>query len=169
MRPICLLTRAASSAAVLSLVTGALVAGALGATAAGAAAPPCDVLRRTEVERAIGHRVKGADPPSGVGGACSFTVKGASGDTVNVWVLEGDDARIGFEVGKELGGDDAVPVPKLGDDAVYIGEPLNTAYVLDDDTLVYLQYYVFSGDDTPKQVKRAVVALTERALDRATA
>jgi hypothetical protein len=128
----------------------------------------CDVLKRGEVQRAIGHKVKSADPPSGVGGACSFTVKGAPGDMVNVWVLEGDEAETGFDVGKQLGGDDAVDVPKLGDDAVYLGEPLNTAYVLDDGTLVYLQYYVFSGDDSPKQIKRAVVTLTERALERAT-
>jgi hypothetical protein len=82
-------------------------------------------------------------------------------------VLDGEDAETALKVGKELGGKDAVDVPKLGEDAIYLDDPLNTAYVLDDETLVYLQYYVFSSDDTPKEVKKAVVAMTKKALRRA--
>ena len=58
-------------------------------------------------------------------------------------------------------------MPKLGEDAIYLGDPLNTAYTLKDGKLVYLQYYVFAGDDTPKQIKKAVVAMTKKAIRRA--
>lgn len=125
------------------------------------------MLRRSAVEAAIGAMVKPADPPTGVGGECSFTVKGHPADAVNAWVLEGDEAEAGFRNGEEIGGDDAVPVPRLGKDAFYIGDPFNTAYVLDDGTLVHLQCYVLSGDATPKQIKKAVVSLTKRTLSRA--
>jgi len=164
------LTRAAGAVVVAILISGAAVATfrPRDAAAASGGAQQCDVLTRREVQRAIGHRVEPGDPPMGVGGRCSFSVRGAPTDLVSVWVLEGDDAQTGFEVGKKLGGEDAVAVPKLGEDAVYLGDPLNTAYVLDDGTLVYLQYYVLSGDDSAQDIKRAVVSLTGKALDRAT-
>lgn len=151
------------------LLSGAALASAIVLSSAGLAhaADGCSVLRRSAVERAVGAKVKPGDAPTGVGGECSFTVKGHPADVVNVWVLEGDEAESGFRNGEEIGGDDAVPVPKLGEDAFYIGDPFNTAYVLEDGTLVYLQYYVFSGDATPKEIKRAVVSLTGQALTRA--
>lgn len=151
--------------------TALLVAGAGFAVGGGIAAAgdeSCDVLKEAEVERATGHLVTAADPPEGVGGACSFAVEGSPADTVNVWVLEGDEADEGFRTGEQIGGDDADELPKLGEDAVYLDDPLNTAYVLRDGTLVYLQYYVFSGDDTPKQIKKAVVKMTKTAIRRAT-
>ena len=162
MLTIRLFTRVAIAAAALSLIVTSS-----GMSSAGAGANRCDVLTRREVQRAIGHPVTVAEAPSGVGGRCSFVVKGAPTDMVNVWVLDGDDAEAGFEVGKQIGGEDAVRVPKLGRDSVYIGDPLNTAYVLEDGTLVYLQYYVFSGDDSAKDIKRAVVTLTGQAHARA--
>jgi hypothetical protein len=149
------------------LSTFALVTASIGVSAAGAGGTTCEVVKEAEVERAVGHDVTAADPPQGVGGTCSFTVDGSPADAVNVWVLDGDDAKTALEVGKQIGGKDAVDVPKLGDDAIYLGDPLNTAYVLKDGTLVYLQYYVFSGDDSPKQIKRAVVAMTKKAIRRA--
>jgi len=151
----------ALSVPALAVPATAGVAGALGDDR-------CDVLSVTEVERAIGHPVTPTDPPKGVGGACAFTVDGAPADAVNVWVLHGDDAEEGFEVGQQIGSDDAVELPTLDDDAFYLGDPLNTAYVLRDGTLVHLQYYVFSGDDTPKQIKKAVVKMVKRAIKRAT-
>jgi hypothetical protein len=153
--------------AAASTTAFALVAASIGASTAGAGGTTCDVLKQGEVERAIDHDVTPADPPQGIGGTCSFTVDGAPADAVNVWVLDGEDAETALKVGKELGGKDAVDVPKLGEDAIYLDDPLNTAYVLDDETLVYLQYYVFSSDDTPKEVKKAVVAMTKKALRRA--
>jgi len=131
------------------------------------AAKRCQYLKRAEVERAIGRRVKVGPAPIGVGGVCSFTVRGAPLDVVNIWLLEGDDAQTGFDTGKELAGDDAEPVDGLGDEAVYTGEPFNTVYVLQDDTLVYLQYYLLSSDDaSPAEIEQAVVELTEKVLGR---
>ena len=133
-----------------------------------AGAGSCDLVRRREVQRAIDRRVKEGPAPTGVGGECSFTVRDAPADVVNVWLLEGDDARAGFETGEELAGDDAEQIDGLGDEAVYLGDPFNTVYALDGDTLVYVQYYLLSDDDvTPEQVQDAVVTLARKALRRA--
>ena len=149
------------------LSTFALVTASIGVSAAGAGGTTCEVVKEAEVERAVGHDVTATEPPQGIGGTCSFTVDGSPADAVNVWVLDGEDAKTALKVGKQIGGKDAVDVPKLGDDAIYLGDPLNTAYALKDGTLVYLQYYVFTGDDSPKQIKRAVVAMTKKAIRRA--
>lgn len=130
------------------------------------AAKKCSYLKRAEVEREIGRRVKAGPVPTGVGGACSFTVRGAPADVVNVWVLEGDDAESGFETGKDLSGDDAVTIDDLGDEAVYTGSPFNTVYALQDGTLVYVQYYLLTGDASEDDVQKDVVELTSKVLDR---
>jgi hypothetical protein len=130
------------------------------------AAKGCRYLKRTAVERAIDRRVKVGPAPTGVGGECSFTVRGAPADVVNVWVLEGDDAEAGFETGKELAGDDAVTIDGLGDEAVYTGSPFNTVYALQDGTLVYVQYYLLTGDASDDEIQQAVEALTRKVLDR---
>jgi hypothetical protein len=155
-----LVAKTLTAAVVVSLVIfGAAVA---------SAGESCEYLERAEVQKAIGHKVKLGPAPDGVGGECAFRVRGAGSDVVNVWVLEGDDAKTGYDVGKQLAGDEAEKVRGVGDKAVYTGDPLNTLYALDGDTLVYLQYYVLFGDDSPKDVKRAVVKLTKKALARAT-
>ena len=150
-----------------SLVICALAAGLVTAGSSGAGAgEQCDFLKKKEVEKAIDRKVKIAPVPTGVGGECAFTVRGAPLDVVNLWVLEGDDAKTGFEIGKDLAGDDAVRVGNLGDKNVYTGSPFNTLYVLDDDTLVYLQYYLFTGEATEDEIQRSIVQLTKKALKR---
>jgi hypothetical protein len=126
----------------------------------------CDLLKRKEVEKAIDRKVKIGPPADGLGGECSFTVRGEPLDIVNVWVLEGDEAEQGYENGVSLAGDDAERVKGVGDKAVYTGSPFNTLYAMDGDTLVYLQYYLFGGEATDAEVKRAVIKLTKKALKR---
>ena len=134
--------------------------------ASGAAAgdgPSCDLLKTREVRKAIGHGVQPGDPPTGIGGECSFTVKGSPLDVVNVWLIEGDDAEVGYEVGTQF---DGKKMDGLGDKAFYVEDPFNTLYVLDGDVLVYLQYYQASGDDTEADIERAVIAMTKKVLAR---
>ena len=152
-----------------SLLVCALAAGLVATSTSGVAAgQQCDLLRKKEVEKAIDRKVKIGPPATGIGGECSFTVRGQATDTVSLWVLEGDDAKTGYEVGEDLAGDDAEKIDGLGDKAVYTGHPFNTLYVLDDDTLVYLQYYLLSGfdEEREKAVRRAVVQMTKKVLKR---
>ena len=146
-----------------------VVSAAIVGTDPAGAGSGCDLLRRREVERAIDRRVKEGPAPDGLGGECSFVVRDAATDFVNVWLLEGDDVQTGFENGEELAGDDAESIDGLGDEAVYMGDPFNTVYALEGDTLVYLQYYGFFDEDevTPEQVQDAVVTLAKKALRRA--
>ena len=131
-----------------------------------AAGESCDLLKRKEVERAIDRKVKVGPPADGLGGECSFSVRGEPLDVVNVWVLEGDDAEMGYETGVSVAGDDADRVKGVGDKAVYTGSPFNTLYAMDGDTLVYLQYYLFSSEATDEEIRRAVIKLTKKALKR---
>jgi hypothetical protein len=152
---------------VASLVTGALASALFVAGAPGAGAgEQCDLLRKKEVEKAIDRKVKVGPPATGLGGECSFTVRGEPLDTVNLWLLEGDDAKTGYEVGEDIAGDDAEEIDGLGDKAVYTGDPFNTLYVLDGDNLVYLQYYLFTGEESEDDVRRAVVQMTKKVLKR---
>ena len=127
----------------------------------------CDYLKQSEVQKAIGRKVRIGPAPDGIGGECTFLVRGAETDVVNVWVLEGDDAKEGYKTGVRLAEPDAERVKGVGDRAVYMGDPFNTLYALKDDTLVYVQYYLpFNDDESPKDIKRAVVKLTKKALRR---
>jgi hypothetical protein len=150
----------------VSALISALAAGWFVVAAGPSAAASCEVLKRREVEKAIGRKVKIGPAADGVGGECSFSVRGAPLDVVKVWVLEGDDATTGYKVGAQLASDDATHPRGIGDKAVYTGEPFNTLYVLDGETLVYVQYYLVSGDDSPAKVRRAVVQMTKKVLKR---
>jgi hypothetical protein len=148
---------------VAAVVVAVISLGAAVATAG----ESCDLLKRLEVERAIDRKVKLGPTPAGIGGECTFQVRGAKSDVVNVWVLHGDEAEEGYANGRELAGDDAERVRGVGDRAVYMGEPFNTLYAIEDDTLVYTQYFLLFTDESPKKIKRAVVTLTKKALARA--
>lgn len=84
---------------------------------------------------------------------------------VNVWVLEGGDAKTGFDVGTQLAGKHS-KVRGIADKAVYTGDPFNTLCVLDRDTFVYLQYYEFSGSDSVAKIRHAVFQMTRKVLKR---
>ena len=150
-----------------SLFVCALAAGLVATSAhAASAGEECEYLRKKEVEKAIDRKVKIGPEPTGVGGECSFTVRGAPLDVVNLWVLEGDEAKTGYKIGEGFFGDGDVRIRNLGDKAFYLASPFNTLYVLEDDTLVYLQYYLFSGEATDEEIQDAVVKLTKKALKR---
>jgi len=150
---------------VLILCAAAAFAGYALAPVSAPAAEKCDVLRKGEVEKAIDAKVKVGPPADGIGGKCSFIVREHPADVVKVWVLEGDDAKTGFDVGTQLAGKHS-KVRGFGDKAVYTGDPFSTLYVLDGDTLVYLQYYEFSGSDSPAKIRRAVFQMTRKVLKR---
>jgi hypothetical protein len=148
-------------ARLLALSLAALLAWTSGAGAGDA--PSCDVLKPREVKKATGHAVRSTGPALGVGGECTFTVKGSPLDVVSVWVIEGDDAEPGYELGTQF---DGKKVDDIGDEAFYVEDPFNTLYVLDDDVLVYLQWYQPSGDDTAEKIERAVIRMTKKVLSR---
>jgi hypothetical protein len=150
-----------------TVIAAVVVAAVISSAAVATAGESCDFLKRSEVERAIDRKVKIGPAPDGVGGECSFSLRGSPSEVVNVWVLHGDEAEQGYDVGRQLAGDDAERVRGVGDRAVYTGDPFNTLYAIEDDTLVYLQYYLVFTDESPKKIKRAVVSLTKKVLRRA--
>jgi hypothetical protein len=130
-----------------------------------AARSRCKVLKASEVAAILDTPVKPGRPPVAPAGThpCSFVPKDSSLHvSVNVWVDAQSGGRTAFSIAKDTFKADIEPSPELGKKSFYVGNGLNTAYVLRGDTLIYLQYIDFNGD--PTDIKSKVLDLMKVAL-----
>jgi hypothetical protein len=142
-------------------------------TAAGASVPAtkngCKYLKASEVTTVLGTPVKKGKPPVGppTVQVCGYKVTGQAGQSVHLWVQHDGASATVFKEAKQLSASDVEPVTGLGPKAFYIGGGLNTAYVLQGGTLVYVQYVAF-GEGAPDAatVKDDVTQLTKTVLGR---
>lgn len=135
---------------VAALVAAALLATVAPASASVAAAKNgCKLLKRFEVANVLDAKIAKAAKPTAPPETrvCGYTVVGALGRSVNLWVDEGSAATAGFSTAKQVFGKDVEKVSGFGKKAFYVGGGLNTLYVLKGDSLVYVQYVALDLDD----------------------
>ena len=132
----------------------------------------CKALKAPEVSRVTGFPATKAaaqqqGPPGS--GICAYSLDDPStpGRSVSVAVLQGDsqELKIGYRTAKTAFKDVAEPVSGFGKNAFYAGGGVNTLYVLEGGTLLYVQYVVL-GDDDEARIKADVVAMTKIAVPR---
>ena len=159
----------------LPLAVGALLVACLAPVGASVAAKPnaCKVLKAAEVTRVTGFPATKAtrqqQGPSDAG-ICGYTLTDPNSPvrTVSVFVQRSGEQRvtkIGYRTAKATFKEQLEPVSGFGKSAFYAGGGLNTLYVLEGDTLLYVQYVAF-GDDDPAGIKADVEDMTKIALAR---
>jgi hypothetical protein len=142
------------------------VAATLLVAPAGATAPAakngCKYLKISEVNKITGLTfAKGETPPGPPAAAvCGYAVVGDQAKSVNVWVQPKPQTALAFKTAKEAFAESAEPVTGLGKKAFYAGGGINTAYVLNGGTLVFVQY-ISPGNPDDAAIKDAVVKMTK--------
>jgi hypothetical protein len=147
----------------LGIVT-ALVPAAAGASVA-AAKNGCKYLKVSEVSAVLGVPITKTKPPLAPSSVKVCGYKVTDDQTVNLWVQSGAGGTAGFSAAKQTFAADIEPVTGLGSKAFYVGNNLNTVYLLKGDTLVYVQYVTFGGPDAAT-VKDAVTKLAKTVRGR---
>jgi hypothetical protein len=138
----------------------ALVPVAAGASLA-ATKNGCKYLKASEVTGVLGVPVKKTKAPAAPPTAAVCGYKVTVGQSVNLWVQGGAGGAAGFSTAKEAFAADVEPVTGLGSKAFYVGNNLNTAYVLKGSTLIYVQYVAFGEGPDAATVKDDVTRLTK--------
>lgn len=127
----------------------------------------CGLLKKADVEEAIGKDVKKAPKPAGPPEAkvCGYKVVGETGQAVNLWVEEGSSAAFSFKQAKQVFEENVEKVSGFGKKAFYVSGGLNTLYVLRGDTLAYVQYLWFGAVDDD-EVQAAAADMMKAVLER---
>lgn len=132
-----------------------------------AAKSGCKYLKVSEVNSITGlvftKGPKTSAPPSSA--VCGYAATDDPSVSVNLWVQRDSQVAAGFKAAKKAFAADVESATELGKKAIYVGGGINTAYVLQGKTLVYVQYVSLGSDDTVG-IRDAVVEMTKVVLDR---
>ena len=160
--------RMLSTLVLVTMLSGFVVPAAFAEASVPAAKKGCKYLKVSEVTRITGKEFKKGKPPSAPGpiAVCGYEAVGEVGTGVYLWVDKTDIADDGFKGAEAAFDKDGVEVDGFGKHALYIGDGLNTLYVLRGGTLVYVQYVTFGGDSDPATVRDAVEKITKIVLRR---
>jgi len=162
------LVRRVSTLVLVAVLSALVVPAALASASVPAAKKGCKYLKLSEVERVTGKDFKKGKAPTAPGpvAVCGYEAASQVGTGVYLWVDTTDNAERGFEGAEAAFDEDGVEVDGFGTNALYVGEGLNTLYVLRGGALVYVQYVTFGDDADPATVQDAVEQLTKIVLRR---
>jgi hypothetical protein len=142
-----------------------------GATLAVKKPNACKVVKASEVSQVTGFTAtKSPTQQQGPPGAsiCGYTLADTSVRNVSVFVQPGVGVAEYKTAKRQLTSSSASPVESVtgfGKRSFYAGGGLNALYVLDGDTLFYVQYVAFGTDD-PATIRANIEAMTRIGLAR---